>query len=330
LREHITPPLVECPRCGYDLSGVAAAGAITAVTHDTVKGRCSECGLEFVWGDVFNPWRNLIPGFIEHVGGARPQLVRSAFRTAWLALRPWRFWRLVRLETPVRSDRVVLWLAIAVVGVWAVCGGLSTALGVVSLWVMQYQPGWHVYAEPVTLGVVEPQWGSTMELRVARGGVWILAGIAASLMAGLMVLLLPDTRRRAKLRGVHVARGAAYGLAWLVAVLVVRGLWYVLSFGLSIATSYQMAPARRALYTGPSGLSLVSRWVGDVGEVFNEGWWLLAIATLAWVLVWWRSALREGWRVEEPGKVWFAVAVPACLAFVAVLLYSSLGAQLFL
>jgi len=28
--------------------------------------------------------------------------------------------------------------------------------------------------------------------------------------------------------------------------------------------------------------------------------------------------------------VWFAVAVPACLAFVAVLLYSSLGAQLFL
>ena len=37
----------DCPRCGYDLSGEIA----TWTEACPVRGLCTECGLEFAWGE---------------------------------------------------------------------------------------------------------------------------------------------------------------------------------------------------------------------------------------------------------------------------------------
>src|SRR5438067_1317104 len=85
------PP--SCPRCGYDLSGAMAAWTLTCpLTHT-----CSECGLFFELRAIFNErFRNRAQFF-------EPTPTRAAFfKTARMALRPWRFWRWAAMEHEIR------------------------------------------------------------------------------------------------------------------------------------------------------------------------------------------------------------------------------------
>src|SRR3954470_8488072 len=98
-----------CPRCGYDLSGQYSAieeDANAAATGIALVARCSECGLDFDWADIFNPYRVKVRGFIEH---ADRRLLAAAWRTWLLALRPSRFWRRVKIEFEPRPRRILLW-----------------------------------------------------------------------------------------------------------------------------------------------------------------------------------------------------------------------------
>ena len=90
-----------CPRCGYDQAGAVGAWRESC----PVEGRCSECGLEILWRDVFVPPR--LVGFVEHAVG-RWQWVMWGVRTfagVWL---PRRFWGRVKLELPLRVGRAAV------------------------------------------------------------------------------------------------------------------------------------------------------------------------------------------------------------------------------
>src|SRR5688572_13686864 len=99
-----------CPRCGYDLTGIAASWKETC----PLSGVCSECGLAFEWVDVYRPERNRVRGFHEHAHTFR-EWVWWAASTLWWALRPRVFWSRVTVFVPLRPWRTLAWLAVGIV-----------------------------------------------------------------------------------------------------------------------------------------------------------------------------------------------------------------------
>lgn len=100
--------LGRCPRCGYDLSGVIASweGACP------LEGRCSECGVDFHWGDLLNERRRHLPWLYEHAN--RWWNFSAAWKTTLTALTPWRFWRQTKVHHPIRLVRLALWLPVTI------------------------------------------------------------------------------------------------------------------------------------------------------------------------------------------------------------------------
>ncbi|MBC7773044.1 MAG: hypothetical protein H7210_11150, partial [Pyrinomonadaceae bacterium] len=97
-----------CPRCGYDQSGLIA----TWQSECPLIGTCSECGLAFDWTDVLHAHTKLEPRFVEHapIGRVGARVFAAAWRTLGWAIRPWMFWRTVKLHHPIRSLRWLVWL----------------------------------------------------------------------------------------------------------------------------------------------------------------------------------------------------------------------------
>ncbi len=320
----------ECPRCGYDLTGqVAAAGGVAADSFP-VRGRCSECGLEFAWGDVFNPGRDRVPGFIEHARAGWWSLFAAAWRTWWMAARVLPFWGRVRLEMPVRVGRVWLWPVVTVVAVSVAGSALSSGLMELSTsrsgrlnwtmheWMKLHRVIW-------SSGLADFEWGApTMRLRwFAPATIVALGPLAAWAVMWLVVSCLSDTRRVSKVRWGHVLRAAVYGLAWLVPIVAWRAATFTLGYVL-IAVS-RFVPSQ----PGPSTFARLRRWLYEAMEFAYEAAVFYAVLAVVWLTAWWFFAIRDGWRVREYGRVWLAVAVPGWLALLVVWALMGYGAKLF-
>jgi hypothetical protein len=268
---------------------------------------CSECGLEFRWLDVLESWRQRVPGFIEHERSSLRPLIMAVWRTLMLALLPWRFWSKVRLETPPVPGRAVLWLLLGVlVPIVAAIAWASTLV----LIVLPEQLRGNVLLDAAMLG---SGWNW-------RHHLWrqVAAFVIASLCWPCVMMLLPHTRKRSKVRAGHVLRAALYANAWLLLVIALRALWYVTLCGLSFFM----------MLTSSSPGALTKGGLYPVHQFIVELWWPLSSHTrwvvaafMIWMMTWWYFAISRGFRIKEAKTVWVALVIPAWLALAASWMY---------
>jgi hypothetical protein len=315
------PP--SCPRCGYDLSGDVASWNGADSPQCPCAGRCSECGLEFEWSDIFDPFRNRVRGFIEHEDRG---LYRAAWRTWLLAARPWRFWKLVKIEFEPRVGRMLLWLVILAVSVWIIGPLVCNATQLYLVLTKSVPVPLLEVLQPWISGVLGEEFrpsGYRLAFALRHAPAFILGPLAASIMIPLVLLCLPDTRRLARVRSVHVARAAVYGFAWLIPMLLLKSLNQIGEAVTWIAWS-QRGPAttRRA----PPAFGAYN----DVYSFIRHTWVIWLLLVLAWLAAWWWCALRTGWRLKEYDKVMRALIIIGLLAAAVAIALSDDGCRAFL
>jgi hypothetical protein len=280
-----------------------------------MQGRCAECGLDFAWADVLNPMRGRLPGLVEHSRGVR-QFLRWTITTFFWAVLPQRFWARVKMHHAVRSGRIVLAGAITVVLAQAVGAGTNIALGVM---VGAYGPpvrmmwsNWGSWGPQIATRFLTPfadlytlytPTGTTVEIEwnlspwIARIGT-----LAAFVLAWpALFVVLPATRKHARLRWAHVWRAALYPLwsfglllALYHAAMLLLGLASLtentIDFGITAFFSYARFPIMAAI-----------AWT----------------AAPVWTAAWWYFAIVHGWKLERGRSLWL-VLLPAVTAASAV------------
>lgn len=207
--------LLSCPRCGYDLTPMVPA---PGPARDAV-GKCSECGLGFTWNGLFDALRQLLPRFVEHSKGFRATAIAIFWTLAWLIL-PHRFWRRITIERKVRLPRAVLWLVVLI--------PLTRLSETLVIFLANAWASWLPHIADVSMiPTMAELWYDLSEVFTARAnsgyydqGEPPLAIIATllSLFAALMFLILPQTRRQAKVRTALVIRCWVYSHALLAAL----------------------------------------------------------------------------------------------------------------
>ncbi len=269
----------ECPRCGYDLSGAVAAWPADSCP---CEGRCSECGLTSLWRDVLNPKYAVSNLFFET---ARRGVVGAFFRTWWQSLRPWELWRGAQMQFALNGRRLVVFVLLAIVGLWGVGSGLALLRLALSKYGFGGRFGWtptwdQVFAE--VLWPVAPVWWWW------RGYAWVELVPPWLALAWLWLLvtpltfrLVPQTLRRARVRWWHVVRIWAYSLV-----------------GVPLAV-YGPMVGNWAMDEAP--------WVGQAmaGVLERRGLAALFLLALwsAWIISCWGSAAKHYLRLERPWMV---------------------------
>jgi hypothetical protein len=323
-----------CPRCGYDLSGQVAAAEAGDADSFPMQGLCSECGLTFAWGDVFGASRLKVRGFVEH---SRLWVTAvTAWRTwAWTIL-PFVFWGKVRLEHRPRLGRVALWSFIVLIAPWVLAGipyavggwprTIAAARAVPSGYLLEVliAPWRNPYSSPIQATA-----DSVMDF-VGDYPIFFCVGVVMSIMFPLVLVGLPDTRARAKIRLSHVARAAVYQLAWLVPVMMFQAA-KVLSVGMWLHISLWQR-TKATLIPGPTPGTMMysaaplSPWQTavfgiprDIEGLARDHWlpWLAIL--LPWWLWWWWAALKRGYRLEQAWRVYGVVLIPTLLAAAIIL-----------
>lgn len=217
-----TPPVsCGCPRCGYDLSGAVAAWNHVRSPSCPVHGTCSECGLEFPWGDALNPELLVPPWSFEH---ACSWLPLKFLRTIIVALWPFKLWSDLRMAHPVRTRRLLVLVAVGVpfVHVLFISAPLAASLldhaaraasnaGWADEFGIVIQNAWP-YSDELAgalLGSRAPARGLPTAVRPWAVLVWLWWVLMAP-----MFLFLPTTLRRCRVRRAHLLRVGAYSLVF--------------------------------------------------------------------------------------------------------------------
>ena len=278
-----------CPRCAYDLSGTVA----TWKDRCPLEGVCTECGLRFVWWQVLalaqHPW------LFEYHWRHKP--LRRLVRTWLEALRPWRFWREVRLTDPIHLrplGLVVLGLVVAMM-----TAGYAMILAFSYPWFR----GWSQRGIlPGSRPAGTRSWLDFLAY-VAREelvglGIQVPGWVVAVLVTPLVFALLPQTLGRARVRPAHIVR------IWLYSLLLpftALGLWAALQ-ALLAAAGWEDA----ALSFNPWVLAdqISARRHPDLalfaGTLPGFG---LALLYVGWGAYWSWCGCRLYLRLEQPGRV---------------------------
>jgi hypothetical protein len=308
-----------------------------------LRGVCSECGLDFAWTDVFRPNRFRVRGFVEH---SRLWLTPlTAWRTWLWTVWPGVFWSKVRLEHSPRIGRLWLWVLVVVLGPW-VLAGLPAAV--------YYLPQW-IGAWPRRSGLISvlvtpwTRWswvplkraaGDPVMDFVARFPVFVGVGAVVTLVFPVVILGLPDTRAKAKVRFAHVCRAAVFQLAWLAPVMaavafqvLLSGVLLIISMRQSILTTPMLGgPPGARIYRGPPSplQTPCMKLIRDVTDIAHDGWPIWVILFAIWWCLWWWFTLRRGFRLENAGLVWMTAMIPTAIAVLIVLALHPESLRLFL
>jgi hypothetical protein len=313
-----------CPRCGYD-----QRGAIVQWTDQCpIRGRCSECGLEFEWFEILNPQIRLPHWCVEcRVASWRfpLQMTGSILRTKW----PWLMWRRIRMSHELSPGRLaaylvtslaMLYLVFALSHGWAVWHSWNTQVNAVSMPATPTTAGWPVFAQAAVFPWSSRSIGTFTTTGGWRGAntypytapLWHFRGRWKWLVLPLMHLILihpccgvafialPISRRKAKVRWRHIVRIVIYGtaLAILLAILQV------------IATALQATQ------------TIGHRWVWRASELAP---WLF----VGHLIVWWCLAASRYLRMEHGWGVGIAaVIIGLMLPLVPWAIYSMLTSPL--
>jgi hypothetical protein len=234
----IQPAPISCPRCGYDLTGVR-----TPESPQSTHGTCSECGLEFSWKELESGRMHLPPfSFEHHTGLTSLAFLWTAVRSAT----GWWLWDKLRMEHEIRAGRLLAFAALFVLMVHlaaiATMIAAAWAPGIYlngwrpQSWVFPVPPTasstpmpipppappppgaivlWHDQGKPVLLDDIRPLivWPYDYSVSTASGrrivsfDYDVLIGCSAPMLGTpLVFLLLRQTRRRFKLRKLHLLR----------------------------------------------------------------------------------------------------------------------------
>ncbi|MFG0286331.1 MAG: hypothetical protein ACF8R7_18105 [Phycisphaerales bacterium JB039] len=275
-------PQPACPRCGYDQSGVAAAWR----EQCPLDGVCSECGLTFHWADVLNPALTTPAWSFEHTAS---RLLRRLFATALRALAPWRFWRRIRLEHPIRVRRLAIVVIACAAFVHLLYGAVQgwlvyNASLTVQMWAGAGAPAarrapWQeavgAMIWPYADIVVGTGWRGAMVRSFVRATDLVVVLILVA--TALALLLLPESFRRARIRRMHVLRGGAMSFVIIapLAAAWVGGLWLI-------------------SVTAQRGVVMIS------GAHLQAA---LALAAVAWLWTYWRMFVVRYLRLQHGGLV---------------------------
>ncbi len=175
-----------CLTCGYHLYGLDAT-------------RCPECGGDFTWDDVLHAYRRRRVPLFEY--GFRERPLRTLRFSWWLALRPWKLWRTVKLHDPPAKRGLLVLVLVA------------AAIFVLVPPICLYAGGWivatlHAYRWTGSVRFVAPP-----GLPISADYIRVLLIVAAWAVAGLLsLLLLGESMRRCRVRATHVLRAYTYSL----------------------------------------------------------------------------------------------------------------------
>ncbi|MEX2219575.1 MAG: hypothetical protein WD749_12550 [Phycisphaerales bacterium] len=281
----------ECPRCGYDQSGVVASWNTSAPPACPLDGVCTECGLEFRWADLISERLLHETRFFEV---AQWQLTRSFVRTMVTALRPRAFWRWVRMEHPISWVRLpsVPLAGMASVHVVMLLAALLCGALIMAFSQGQLGPTFLAFRQaPVPL-VALLAWTLDEATRRSIGQIehypastvhpLVAVALAASVVMPAAFLLLPTTLRRARVRRRHLVRICFYSLIPFPAFLVAPRLAFLLW--------------DRFTWNG-------WRWGPDAATLWrltlHVRWWIIPLLVLGWLYIWWTWALRSYLRLPH-------------------------------
>ncbi len=311
----MTPaPPPSCPRCGYDLTGVAESWADSC----PLTGVCSECGLEFDWARVLCHDRFLVRWFVEHAQRGKAAWA-SAWKTWCRVIVPTRFFGAVRIEHEPRPGRFLLWLLFLNLPILSLAAIVHVLL--VALYVVPYlPPGFASYKGiAYSNAVLEPF--VMIDIATSPAGAitgwtwhphsqdWLPVVIFVAPMVGawpVVLFLLPTTRAIAKVRPIHLVRAFVYSLWWLVVPAAIRlcnGLFLLVAVTPSLATSFD-------LQDGPN------RWIYFFADRTVALAWFGALA--AWTAWWWYLAIVRHMRLPQARRVWALLLPISLLSTVAV------------
>lgn len=309
---------VRCPRCDYDL-----VGEVSRWNHEEGeegaccpwKGTCSECGLEFVWGDLYRPELTHRWWFYENRKG---MALGAVVGTLWRAVCVLPLWRAMRLENEVRLGRAVVWVGMAVVVAVLSLMGVMVLMRVVEGDSLQ---GSVAECGDVVLASLGGRWPG-------KHPMWMRGAVPGFVMCPLVFLALPFARAQSKVAMRHVARAAAYSVAGVVAAVSLSGVMALA--GIAIAwTSRGRGP-----WAQPD-VSLMLKFgnLNPLGGVFEmqaiDGWrWrfdpgggpVLALMG-AWLGVYWLVALRTGFRMKDWFAVWASMMVCSVVLAMVLLMF---------
>lgn len=246
----------ECPRCGYDLSGVVESWKESC----PVEGVCSECGLGVEWSRIMN---EPVPPkwFVE--GGTGVSMLRAS-ATLLMLFRPIAFWRGVRLEYALRLRLVFLMLL-------AVFAAVSVA-ALAAEWIIRAQSG------AALISVMSASWGGVRWFEgvpfIKERFLWLLGFCAAIPWAfALLCFAISGSLRKARVRAGHVVRVALYNTMSLG---FFSGMVSAVWVGLKVAERFT-----------PAGV--LPSWCEPILELLEGGW---LVIWPVFVIVWWWAAFR--------------------------------------
>ncbi|MEO0483382.1 MAG: hypothetical protein AAF138_07125 [Planctomycetota bacterium] len=221
----VSNPPLECPRCGYDLSGETERWTDAC----PIEGTCSECGLSISWGELISENNRRLPWFYEHASGLS---IVALLATSLRLIRPWSFWRLVRLEYPASVPRAAVVTVFAFV-FWTLTAGciamFHRAINLIyRISINDPEVSGHlgqVFARAAPVLDTRPDIGWGWQPDRLRWSPEPLAIIISCMVftAPFTLLLMPVTLRRRSIRAVHLLRILLYALlnlpfAWLLGV----------------------------------------------------------------------------------------------------------------
>lgn len=221
---------ISCPRCGYDLSGARDA-LHTAPVPD---GTCSECGLHFSWTELESGCLN-VPRFSYEHGGVFH--VGRLIQTLLRCISGYFLWSRLRMSHPIMPARLLLFAAITALVLHVSATGFILAaarFGRIEGWWPQtvylsyripmnspqppaVQGLWDYNGSPVFFSDLLPliAWPYRIAALDLGGGYFLplrlypseaFACWAAQLGTPLAVVLLPQTRRKYRVRKLHILR----------------------------------------------------------------------------------------------------------------------------
>ncbi len=297
----MTPPrpTPECPRCGYDQSGIIAAWKDACPLTTT----CSECGYEFLNRDVLSRR----PRPFEH---ARRSLARSFAFTVLRSLRPWSFWRWLQMEHWIVPGRLALGAAAGAAMVHLI--GVALYL-LVRVFCYPLTPTWSGsglgyfwwYQLLLPFGSRHIGWNaavgwSTLGGLLSRLPITGVAALAMLLLMPASFLVLQQTLRASRVRKAHLLRVMAYSLVgWPIVGVSSHFAVYLIDLIASPA-------ARSYLYWGPPW-----SWLGPVEYLF------VPTMTCAWLVIWWGVASSRYLKLPRP---WLTVTILMLVSVLATVL----------
>jgi len=280
-----------CTKCGYDQSGEVSIWQ----SRCPLEGRCPECGHGFAWADVFDPSRTELVWYVEHAH-SKWELIKRTPGTMRRLVLPWVYWRAVGVEAEIRLQRLLLWVVSFVVGLhllvsvpvgfgyWFTQGRNSYG----SLGGLYQRAGLEGLIVPVVDAVCTPFFSAGISYRSNRliffsgfitdselrdATLIALPFIGMTLLWMVVLLVAPVTRRRAKIRSAHVIR------ALLISII-------------TIAIAFELTRGAHMLDILTSKGRFAGKfWVRVLTESFIP-------LMMLWVLVFWGSAIRAGWKIR--------------------------------